>query len=243
MNLHCPSIDGVGIAGSACDGYELIKNTEPDLVFLDIKMPEKSGFDLLRMFDEIKFNVVFVTAYDEYAIQAFEFNAIDYILKPIDYMKLIRAINKVESNIKLNTTNNVIHFIHSMDEKSDLLKNITVHKNDKVCIIDLNDICFIQAARNYCEIITDDNQRLLSTKTLSDYEQLLSKHENFLRINKSTIVNINYIKEYTKGTVCFIIIKNFDQEMEVSRRKKSDITQFLMEKQFLLLVQIEQFTH
>ena len=117
-----------------------------------------------------------------------------------------------------------------MDEKSDLLKNITVHKNDKVCIIDLNDICYIQAARNYCEIITDDNQRLLSTKTLSDYEQLLSKHENFLRINKSTIVNINYIKEYTKGTVCFIIIKNFDQEMEVSRRKKSDITQFLKNK-------------
>ena len=227
LQKYCESIEVIGIGGSADQAYILITELQPDLVFLDIKMPGKSGFDLLRMFSEINFNVIFVTAHDEYAIQAFEFNAIYYILKPIDHVKLINAVNKVEKNILLNTGNNVIHFIQSIDEKSELIKNISLHKNGKVCIIDIDEICFIQAVRNYSEIITEDNQRLLSTKTLSNYEDLFSQHPNFLRINKSILININYIKEYTKGSVCFITVKNYEQEMEVSRRKKNGITQFL----------------
>lgn len=226
LKKHCPSIEIIGAAESAQEGYKLIQETEPDLVFLDIKMPVKSGFDLLRMFDQINFNVIFVTAYDQYAIQAFEFNAIDYILKPIDYVKLITSVNKVENNIKLNN-DNVIHFIHSVDEKSQLIKNIFLHQHDKVHVVNINEICYIQASRNYSEIITDSNQKLVSAKTLSDFEELLNPFPSFLRINKSILININYIKGYSKGTVCFISIKNNDQEMEVARRKKAEIIHFL----------------
>jgi two-component system, LytTR family, response regulator len=230
LERHCPVIEIIGFAGSADDAYRIINELKPDLVFLDIRMPVKSGFDLLKMFSEINFHVIFVTSYDQYAIQAFEFNAIDYILKPIDYVKLIKSVQKVEKSIDQKRDNNIIHFVHSIDEKSQLIKNISLHQTDKVHVIDLNNICYIQASRNYSEIITENNQKLLSTKTLSDYEELLSGHPNFLRINKSILVNINYIKEYTKGSTCSIIIKNSDMEMEVSRRKKSDIIQFLKSK-------------
>jgi two-component system LytT family response regulator len=230
LERHCPSINLIAAAESADEAHKVITELKPDLVFLDIRMPVKSGFDLLKMFSEIDFKVIFVTSYDQYAIQAFEFNAIDYILKPIDYTKLIKSVDKVEKSIDQKNHNSIIHFIHSIDEKNQLVKNISVHQSDKVQVIDIDDVCYIQASRNYSEIITESNQRLLSTKTLSDYEELLINHANFLRINKSILVNINYIREYTKGSSCLITIKNNDLELEVSRRKKSDIIQFLKNK-------------
>jgi two-component system, LytTR family, response regulator len=221
LERHCPAVDVIALAESAEQGYKAINELNPDLVFLDIRMPVKSGFDLLRMFSSINFKVIFVTSYDQYAIQAFEFNAVDYILKPIDYAKLIKSVEKVEKSIDQKSNNHIIHFVHSIDEKSRLIKNISVHQSDKVHVIDIDEICYIQASRNYSEIITESNQKLLSTKTLSDYEELLSNHSNFLRINKSILVNINYIKEYTKGSSCLIMVKNNDIEMEVPRRKKN----------------------
>jgi two-component system LytT family response regulator len=230
LKKHCPDIEVMGLAESANEGFKLITEIKPDIVFLDIKMPGKTGFDLLKMFDKIDFNVIFVSGFYQYAIQAFEFNAVDYILKPIDHAKLILAVNKTLERISQKNNHNIIHFIHSIDEKSQLIKNISLHVNDKVHVVDLNDICYIQASRNYSEITTENNQKLISTKTLSDYEELLSRHSHFLRINKSLLININYIKEYSKGSTCIIKIKNSELEMEVSRRKKSDIIQFLKNK-------------
>lgn len=227
LDKHCPSIAIAGFARSAEEGYRLITDTSPDIVFLDIKMPEKSGFDLLLMFHEIRFKVIFISAFDQYAIQAFEFNALDYILKPIDHAKLVRAVNKVQSAIENRDASNVIHFIHNLDEKRQLLKSIPLHRNDKVHMVDIDDICYVQALRGYSEIVTTVNQRFLSAKILSDYEDLLSPFTNFLRVNKSMLINIRYIKDYSKGTTCFINIKNGDAEIEVPRRKKTDIIQYL----------------
>ena len=227
LRNYCPTVEVVGIAASAKEGYDLILDQTPDLVFLDVRMPIQSGFDLLRMFDEIAFHVIFVTAYDEYAIQAFEFNAVDYILKPIDYSKLIKSVAKVEEAIRLKHNANFVHFVNSVDEKHGLLKSITLHKKDKVLLVDIDTISYIQADRNYCEVITSDNDRLLSTKTLLDYEQLLQRYPQFLRINKSVIINIHFIQEYSKGSTCFIYMKNSTEELEVSRRKKGEILQFL----------------
>jgi two-component system LytT family response regulator len=227
LTKHCPSISIAGFARSADEGYRLISETEPNIVFLDIKMPGKSGFDLLLMFKEIRFSVIFVSGFDQYAIQAFEFNALDYILKPIDHMKLIRAVNKVEKAIENKDANNVIHFIHNLDEKNQLLKSIPLHRQDKVHMVDIDDICYVHALRGYSEIVTTDNQRFLSAKVLSDYEDLLSPFTNFLRVNKSMLINIRYIRDYSKGSTCFINIKNGDSEIEVSRRKKTDIIQYL----------------
>ncbi len=232
LSRFCPIIEVIGTAENAEKGFHLIQELKPDLVFLDVRMPIQSGFDLLRMFDEIKFHVIFLTAYDEYAVQAFEFNAIDYLLKPIDNFKLEKAVTKVEESIRLKSNANFIHFVNSVDEKQELFKSITLHKKDKVQIVDIGQISYIQASRNYCEVITAENERLLSTKTLLDYEQLLERYPNFLRINKSVIINIHFIREYTKGATCFIYMKNAKEELEVSRRKKGEILQFLKNDTF-----------
>lgn len=227
IGKHCSDIAVLGFARSAEEGYKLIMETEPDIVFLDIKMPEKTGFDLLLMFKEIRFHIIFVTAFDQYAIQAFEFNALDYILKPIDHTKLIRAVNKVRAGIQHKEVNNAIHFIHNLDEKSQLIRSILLHHQDKVHVVDLNDICYVQASRGYSEIVTTSNQKFLSAKLLSDYEDLLSPFTNFLRVNRSMLINIHHITDYSKGATCFINVKNSGNEIEVSRRKKTEIIQYL----------------
>lgn len=234
LKKHCPSIDLIASAESAEEGYRMICELTPELVFLDVRMPAQSGFDLLRMFDEVPFHVIFITAYDEYAIQAFEFSAIDYLLKPIDYQKLIKSVAKVEEAIRLKNNANVIHFVNSVDDKQELLKSITLHKKDKVQIVDIDQISYIQADRNYSEVITSDNERLVSSKTLLDYEQLFQHYTHFLRINKSVIINVRFIQEYTKGSTCFIYMKNGSEELEVSRRKKGEILQFLKGEGVLL---------
>lgn len=227
LSEHCPSIELIGSGCSVEEGYHLIVDSKPELVFLDVQMVSHTGFDLLRMFEEISFHVIFVTAFDSYAMQAFEFNAVDYILKPIDYTKLIRAVNRVESSIRFGDNSNIIHFIQSIDERKQLVKRIPFHQKDKVQIIDLDRISYIQAARNYCEIVTEDNQRLVSTKPLSDYDSLLRPYQHFLRINKSVLINIHHILNYSKGAECIITMKHCLEDFEVSRRKKAEILSYL----------------
>jgi len=227
---HCPNIEIVASAASADEAYSSILSNKPDLVFLDIKMPDKNGFDLLRMFDKVNFNVIFVSGFDEYAIHAFEFNAVDYILKPIDHTKLILAVNKTIQRIQLQQNQNIIHFVQSIDEKNQIIKKVTIHSNDKVHIIDVDNINCIVAQKGYCEIKTTKNQRLFSYKTLTEYEELLGSMQNFLRVNKSTIINTNFIESYTKGSLCFISLKNMNDIVEVSRRKKVEIVQKLKQQ-------------
>jgi two-component system LytT family response regulator len=230
LKEHCPSIELIGDGASVEEGYELICLTKPDLVFLDIQMLTRTGFDLLRMFEKIFFQVIFVTAFDEFALQAFDFNAIDYILKPVDHSKLTRAVEKVERSIDFGENSNIIHFVQSVDEHNHLIKRIPFHLKNKVLIVDLDKICYIQAVRNYCEVITDDNQQILSSKTLSDYEVLLHAHPNFIRINKSVVVNIDHILHYSKGVDCVITMKNGKEDFEVSRRKKTEILSYLKDQ-------------
>lgn len=231
LKRYCPIIEVIGEATSALDGVNVINELQPDLVFLDVKMPIHTGFDMLRMFDEIPFRVVFITAHDEFAIQAFEFNAIDYLLKPVDYTKLVKAVDKVALNIQQNKWTDSVQFVKSLDEKSQQLKSISFHGKDKVTLVNIDKISFIQADRNYCDVITETNDRYVSTKTLAEYEVMLGPYSNFLRINKSVIINIDYIKEYSKGSVCFIHMLHGEEEMEVSRRKKGEILQYIKQHQ------------
>ncbi len=227
LERYCPSVEVIGEAASADEGYELIGRENPDLVFLDVKMPVKTGIDMLRMFDSIPFRIVFVTAHDEFALQAFEFSAMDYLLKPIDYTKLIKAVEKVARNIVRNESNDTIHFVRSIDEENKALKSISFHSKDKVTLVNIDTICYIEADRNYCDVITSANTRLTSPKTLAEYETMLSTFPNFIRLNKSVIINIDYLLDYSKGAVCFVNVKNCPTEIEVSRRKKTDILQYL----------------
>lgn len=223
LKKYCPDVEKIAEAESADEAFRLINGTKPDLIFLDIKMPSKSGFDLLRMFDKINFDVIFISGFDEFAIQAFDFNAIDYILKPIDYQKLISSVRKAKERIELKgKQQNILHLVHSIDEKKELVKKITLHHQGKVHIVDVQEISHIEAIRGYCEITTTENIKFISTKTLKDHEELLANIPSFIRVNKSVLINILHIISYSKGDFCLITLKN-KTEIEVSRRKKTEI--------------------
>jgi two-component system LytT family response regulator len=223
LNKYCPAIDIIAESDDAENAFRLINELKPQLVFLDIKMPGKSGFDLLKMFDTIDFEVIFVSAFNEFAITAFEFNALGYILKPIDYGKLIitidKAINKISSNER---TSNVFHFIKTLDERNSSINKISVHHKDKVVFLNVNSIVSIESKTGACEILMEDGKAYHSSKELKLFEEMLEPIGSFIRINRSTIVNTNFIISYSKG-------ENFNVEVlnnvvfEVSRRKKSDV--------------------
>jgi two-component system LytT family response regulator len=231
LRKHCPVIHVLGEASSADNAFELASKLHPQLVFVDVKMPGKSGFEFLRMYKELPFDVIFVSGYDEYAIQAFEFNAVDYILKPVDYTQLIHAVGRAEKRVedKIRHRDHLLHFVHSLDEKDQLVKRLRFHHHDKVHIVNVDEIVSIQALRGYSEICTADNVRLISSRNLVEYENILAPFTHFLRISKSTIINASHIDSYTKGTDCFIKMKKTGMEIEVSRRKKTDVLRYLNE--------------
>ena len=222
LEKFCPGIEKIGEAESADEAYQLILERKPDLVFLDIKMPYKTGFDLLRMFDTIGFDVIFISGFDEFAVQAFDYNAIDYILKPINYQKLISSVKRAQERISLKKQADILALAHSIDETRAQVKKLSLHHQGKVYLVDVDNISHIEAIRGYCEITTAEGARFISTKTLKEHEVLLANVPFFLRVNKSMLINIHQIGNYSKGDLCFITLKD-KTEIEVPRRKKTEI--------------------
>lgn len=218
----------IGIAEDMEEGFELINSVKPDLVFLDIKMPGGSGFDLLRKFETPFFEVVFVTGFDEYAIQAFEFNALDYILKPIDTAKLEKTLNKVFHRIynQLSITDNLKEITKLYHVNSSELSKIPIHVKDKVVLLTINDIISIQSENGYTVFTDIHSNKYLSSKSLYDFEFIFDAIPHFVRLHKGIYVNSNYVKHYTKGQICIITLTD-NSTFEVSRRKKTEILAFL----------------
>jgi len=223
LEKHCPSVRITGEAGDAEEAFGKIHSLKPQLVFLDVKMPGKSGFDLLRMFTGIDFEVIFVSAFNEFAIPAFDFNALGYILKPIDYSKLISVVERAIAKVIADINNdNIIHFVQSIERTTDLLSKIAVHHRGRVVFLDLAEVVTVESKSESCLICMADQAHYVSTKDLKLFEGMLGGMKNFVRISKSVIVNTNYIRSYTKGEPCIIEMKN-GNTYEVSRRKKKEV--------------------
>lgn len=227
LNKHCPLINVISLASAADEAYQQILEKSPQLVFLDIKMPQKSGFDLLRMFTDIKFEVIFVSAFNEYAIQAFDFNAIGYILKPIDYEKLKATVDRVVAKINLSKEPSVANeFIKSIDVKNDLVNRITLHYGSKVVFVDINDIVVVESVDAVVSVYTNDGKKYTSSKDIKDFENLFEIYNCFFRTSKSTLVNLNYLRSYSKGEICILELET-GKMVEVSRRKKGEVLDFI----------------
>ena len=215
-----PEIVLVGEAGNIQEGYNLILQCNPALVFLDIQMPMGTGFDLLRKFNKISFEVIFITGFDQYAINAIKFNALDYLLKPIEVKDLSYAIKKAfENQNKLQQDDvRIINLIHD-PEMVELEKKIIVHQNDRVILQSLKNITYIESDGRYCKIHNLEKKTYIIARTLKEFEDYLNEHRVFFRITKTAIVNLNFISNYSKGEPCFIELKTGEQ-FEVSRRRK-----------------------
>ena len=210
------------------DAYDLIQKHNPDLIFLDIKMPGGNGFELLQRFVKPTFEVVFITGFDEYALQAFEFNALDYILKPIDTDKLKKTLEKVRGRIssKLSLINNLNEIISIYNTENQLISKIPVHHNDKVVLINMVDIISIEADQGYTVFKVMGDEEYISAKQFFSFEFIFEKHSFFIKINKGVYINMNFLKNYSKREPCFVELVN-NQSFEISRRKKTEILAIL----------------
>jgi two-component system LytT family response regulator len=206
----------VGEAVGCNAGIELIQSKKPDLVFLDIQMPDGSGFEVLSKFKNPDFETVFVTAYDRYALKAFEFAAMGYLVKPIDPQSLQTTVNRLLNNrgksdmqIKVLIENHNLHQI----------KKIVVPLADGFEVVDLSQIMYINSDRNYSQFFLVDHSKLTSSKNLGQYESLLSEY-GFFRIHQSHLVNLAYIKSFVRSDSS-VVMKN-NESLPVARNKKAE---------------------
>lgn len=225
IGKHCPGVEIVANANTAASGAEVIRKLNPDLVFLDIEMPGGNGFTLLEKTRDQNFDVIFTTAYSQYAIKAIRFSALDYLLKPINPDELKAAVEKVEEKFssKSTTRKNVDTLLSNIDEnipKKVVLPN--VHGAEYVI---LDEIVRCTADGNYTLVVLTSGKKILVAKTLKEYEELFAE-ENFVRIHHAHLVNLKHVKRYIKGEGGQVELSD-GSLVEVSRRKKTEFLEKL----------------
>lgn len=222
VEKHFEDINIVGNADDVNSGVKLISNLQPNLVLLDIKLPDGTGFDILDHFDEINFFIIFITAYNEHAIKAFKFSAIDYLLKPIDIDEFKLAINKVKrTREQQNTKKKLEAFIANIDNISKEVKKIVLKTSDSIHLVNVNEILRCQSEGNYTKFFFTSKPALMVSKNIKEYYDMLKDYQ-FFRPHQSHIVNINFIKQYHKPDGGYLIMQD-ESTVPVSTRKRDDL--------------------
>jgi len=228
LKRYCPSIHIIGEAFSIQSAAELISVKQPNLVFLDIEMPDGNGFDLLKVLSHQDFEVVFVTAYDHYGIQAIKFSALDYILKPINYLELIEAVAKVEQRLAEKHDNRRLGNLIGNMSSSLKDKRLALPTQNSVEFVEVDTIIRCQSDNNYTEFHFNNGRNLLVCKTLKDYEETLAEY-GFFRPHQSHLINIKYLVSYIKSDGGVLVMKDGVQ-VPVSRFKKNEVKALLLER-------------
>ncbi|RFS16113.1 LytTR family DNA-binding domain-containing protein [Emticicia sp. C21] len=225
--LFCSTeVEVIGTANSIQEAYQLIQEKSPDIVFLDVEMPHGSGFDLLEKFTNPKFEVIFTTGFDHYAVTAIKFSALDYLLKPINIEELKQAIGKAKERIeKKNSQQNFDHLIQNLKNPRDKSNKIPLPILNGFQFVPVNNIIYCEADEDYTHIYLNDNTKITVSKSIKDFEDLLANYD-FFRIHHSFLVNRDYIKRYTKGEGGTITTEQ-GTELPVSRRRKSEFLEWL----------------
>lgn len=216
IDQYCPDARVVGYSTNVADGLKEIELKNPDIVFLDIAMPSGSGFELLNQIPDRNFEVIFVTAYNEHAIKAFRYSAIDYLLKPVDISELVAAVNKVArpvSRTNLNVVNVLLDNLRSGSPRKLSLPTTAGYE-----YVLLDDIIRIEADRSYCCFYLTQHRKYLVSRCLNDYHQLL-ENNNFFRIHNSHLINMRHVKSYMRRDGGYVEMTDSSQ-IPVSRNKK-----------------------
>lgn len=222
LTKYCPQVTVKATANSVKTGLEAIAKHSPEIVFLDIEMPYGNGFDLLDQAGDFNFETVFVTAYDNYAIQALNQSAAYYLLKPIDIDELIAAVEKIEAEKKSEDyTQHAKILLENLQSSKDQKRKIMLPTLEGFELVTISEIIYCKAQDNFTEFHLKDGNKLLICKTLKYFEEILANY-HFLRIHRSHMVNLNDVVKYTKGKGGFITLSNSD-ELEVSSTKKKEL--------------------
>jgi two-component system, LytTR family, response regulator len=220
LAMHCPSVKILATDTNAKNGLLLIDELQPQLVFLDIEMPHLNGFDLLKKLEPVNFEVIFVTAYSNYAIQAFECNATGYITKPINTQKLIAVVNTAEKRVEEKSINKNLFSLLEQNTRQAVPDKIPLSTTSGLVFVKLADIMYCESSGNYTNFYLCGDKKIMVSRQLGEYEKLLPE-VNFIRIHDKYIINLTYIKGYIKGSGGEVVLEN-DKEIPVATRRKED---------------------
>ncbi|MEP6793830.1 MAG: LytTR family DNA-binding domain-containing protein [Saprospiraceae bacterium] len=229
LDLHCPEVEIVHCARNADEAIMAIEQHTPELVFLDIAMPGKSGFEMLQEIPDIKFEIIFVTAYNRYILQALHLSAVDYLLKPVDEKLLIDAVKRAETRIEKRTERMPMEtFLHNIQQPGPPNKlKFCIPSAKGFQVIDIQKIVYIEASSNYSNFHFIDRSVVCASKTIHEFATLLADC-NFVRVHKSYVVNLDHVLEYVRGEGGNVILSG-GKEIEVSRRKKEELMKRMKE--------------
>lgn len=225
IKKYCPFISIVGETGSAKEGIKLIQQLKPNLVFLDVELLDGNGFEVLESLNPIDFQVIFVSAFNEYAIQSFKFSAIDYLLKPLEPNDLIEAVRRSEKamldktlELKLNTL--LSNFKNPNHQK------IVLKTQDKIYSTNINEIIYCDSYKNYTSFYLIDDRKIIVSNTLKEYETILKPH-NFFRTHQSYLINMEHFDHYIKSEGGNTIMMKNKTKIPLSIRKKDSFLRML----------------
>jgi two-component system, LytTR family, response regulator len=217
---YCPTATVVGEAEDADDGKKVIATHDPDIVFLDIEMPLGSGFDMLDKIGQHKFQVIFITAYNHYALKAIKYCALDYLLKPVDIDELINAVTKVSERLQHQNTHDAMGILKRYIQKDVAGSKIAIPAPDGLQFIDVHEIIRCEASGNYTRMHLLKNRHVLIPRTLKEYEEILTPY-NFLRTHHAHLINLAHLEKYVKGEGGYAVMVD-GSAVDISKRKKPE---------------------
>ncbi len=226
IEKYCPEVSLIGVYENPEQGLTAIQALQPDLVFLDVQMPHLSGFDLLQQLSPLRFEVIFVTAHDQYAIKAIRFSALDYLLKPVDIEDLVHAVSKVQARLQQkNSAPQYQSVLNNIQYRARKIEKLAVPTLEGIEFFDTDDIIYCQADGNYTRLYLKSQTGRLISKNLKDFENLLAE-SGFCRVHHSSLINIKHVQKYVKGEGGYVILTD-GYHVDISRRKKEGFLKML----------------
>ncbi len=217
---YCPGVHVIAVCENGEEGIKQIEDKKPDIVFLDVEMPRMNGFTMLQQLRYRNFELIFITAYDHYAITAIKFSALDYLVKPVEIEELKTAVNKaIKKRAESNANKPLEALLHNLINKKKEQHRIALPSMEGLQFVETGDVIYLEAQSNY-SIFYFTNKKITVTKTLKDFEELLPA-STFIRIHHSYIININCVEKYIKGEGGQVLMSN-GTTLDVARRKKQE---------------------
>lgn len=226
LQAHCPGVEVIGIYHNGAEALPFIHQLQPDLVFLDVEMPKMNGFEMLEQMPQVNFDIIFTTSYDQYALKAIRFSAIDYLLKPIDRTELQKAVQKVIQRSQRTINKQVEILMQRIHQPAKSISKIALPTMEGLQMIPVDNIISCESDSNYTILWLKDKQKVIVSTTLKEIEESLEDH-SFARVHRSYLVNLNEVEKYVKGEGGYLIMSN-GSSIDVSRNRKEQLMKQLL---------------
>jgi two-component system LytT family response regulator len=226
LDRYCPEVEVTGIFNNGLDALQAINASSPDLVFLDVQMPKMNGFEMLEKLSSINFHLIFTTSYDQYALKAFRFSAIDYLLKPVDREELQKAVQKVLQRSQISAAEQLQIMFQKLYHPASSINKIALPTMEGLQMISIQSIISCEAHDNYSTLILKENKKLVVSCTLKVIEEMLEDY-SFIRVHRSFLVNLHEVEKYVKADGGYVVMSD-GSHIYISRNKKEELLKKLL---------------